>query len=280
MRVAVGQITSSDQPAENLALVLTLIDQSADQDILFLPEVTNCVSLDRAHQAQALDHFDNNRFIIAVCEKARETGLWVALGSITMKTHDLDGRYANRSILIDASGVVVAQYDKIHMFDINLSATEQYHESGSYRPGSSAVLAQTTWGWMGLSICYDLRFPTLYRTLAQAGAGVLVVPSAFAQTTGEAHWHVLLRARAIETGCFVIAAAQTGEHSGSGRKTYGHSLIVDPWGQVILDAGQVPGLYFAKLDLSSVDKARARMASLQHDRPFEVRYYPSHDKSD
>ena len=280
MRVAVGQITSSDQPAENLALVLTLIDQSADQDILFLPEVTNCVSLDRAHQAQALDHFDNNRFIIAVCEKARETGLWVALGSITMKTHDLDGRYANRSILSDASGVVVAQYDKIHMFDINLSAVERYHESGSYRPGSSAVLAQTTWVWMGLSICYDLRFPTLYRTLAQAGAGVLVVPSAFAQTTGEAHWHVLLRARAIETGCFVIAAAQTGEHSGSGRKTYGHSLIVDPWGQVILDAGQVPGLYFAKLDLSSVDKARARMASLQHDRPFEVRYYPSHDKSD
>jgi predicted amidohydrolase len=280
LRVAVGQITSSDQPAENLALVLTLIDQSADQDILFLPEVTNCVSLDRAHQAQALDHFDNNRFIIAVCEKARETGLWVALGSITMKTHDLDGRYANRSILIDASGVVVAQYDKIHMFDINLSAVERYHESGSYRPGSSAVLAQTTWVWMGLSICYDLRFPTLYRTLAQAGAGVLVVPSAFAQTTGEAHWHVLLRARAIETGCFVIAAAQTGEHPGSGRKTYGHSLIVDPWGQVILDAGQVPGLYFAKLDLSDVDKARERMASLQHDRPFEVRYYPSHDKSD
>ena len=280
MRVAVGQITSSDQPAENLALVLTLIDQSADQDILFLPEVTNCVSLDRAHQAQALDHFDNNRFIIAVCEKARETGLWVALGSITMKTHDLDGRYANRSILIDASGVVVAQYDKIHMFDINLSAVERYHESGSYRPGSSAVLAQTTWVWMGLSICYDLRFPMLYRTLAQAGAGVLVVPSAFAQTTGEAHWHVLLRARAIETGCFVIAAAQTGEHPGSGRKTYGHSLIVDPWGQVILDAGQVPGLYFAKLDLSDVDKARDRMASLQHDRPFEVRYYPSHDKSD
>ena len=280
MRVAVGQITSSDQPAENLALVLTLIDQSADQDILFLPEVTNCVSLDRAHQAQALDHFDNNRFIIAVCEKARETGLWVALGSITMKTHDLDGRYANRSILIDASGVVVAQYDKIHMFDINLSAVERYHESGSYRPGSSAVLAQTTWVWMGLSICYDLRFPTLYRTLAQAGAGVLVVPSAFAQTTGEAHWHVLLQARAIETGCFVIAAAQTGEHPGSGRKTYGHSLIVDPWGQVILDAGQVPGLYFAKLDLSDVDKARERMASLQHDRPFEVRYYPSHDKSD
>jgi predicted amidohydrolase len=166
------------------------------------------------------------------------------------------------------------------MFDISISATEQYRESRSYRPGSSAVLAQTTWGWMGLSICYDLRFSMLYRALAQAGARILVVPSAFAQTTGESHWHVLLRARAIETGCFVIAAAQTGEHPGSGRKTYGHSLIVDPWGQVILDAGQVPGLYFAKLDLSDVDKARVRMASLHHDRPFEMRYYPSHDKSD
>ena len=181
-------------------------------------------------------------------------GLWVALGSITLKTHDLDGRYANRSILIDASGVVVAQYDKIHMFDVNLSATERYHESRSYRPGSSAVLAQTTWGWMGLSICYDLRFPTLYPYFGAGWGWILVVPSAFAQTTGEAHWHVLLRARAIETGCFVIAAAQTGEHPGSGRKTYGHSLIVDPWGQVILDAGQVPGLYFAKLDLSAWTK--------------------------
>ena len=163
------------------------------------------------------------------------------------------------------------------MFDVTVSEVERYHESKGYRPGDTAVLARTPWGGFGLSICYDLRFPALYRTLAQAGARILVVPSAFAQLTGEAHWHVLLRARAIETGCFVIAAAQTGVHSGSGRKTYGHSLIVDPWGQVILDAGQLPGLHFLELDLTDVDKVRARMASLSQDQNFEVRYYTNHD---
>ena len=280
MRVAVAQISSSDQPAENLALVLALMRQSVDQDILFLPEVTNCLSLDPAHQALVLEHFDNNGFIDAVCKEARSLSLWVALGSIALKTHDADGRHANRSILIDANGSVVAQYDKIHMFDVTVSEVERYHESKGYRPGDTAVLARTPWGGVGLSICYDLRFPALYRTLAQAGAGILVVPSAFAQLTGEAHWHVLLRARAIETGCFVIAAAQTGVHSGSGRKTYGHSLIVDPWGQVILDAGQLPGLHFLELDLTDVDKVRARMASLSQDRNFEVRYHTNHDQPD
>ena len=277
MRVAVAQITSSDQPAENLASVLALMDQSNDQDILFLPEITNCVSLDRAHQAQVLDDVDNNLFLDAVCKKARALGLWVALGSIALKTHDVDGRYTNRSILIDACGAVVAQYDKIHMFDVTVSDTEWYHESKGYRPGDTAVLARTPWGSMGLSICYDLRFPALYRILAQAGAVMLVVPSAFSRPTGEAHWHTLLRARAIENGCFVLASAQTGEHPGSGRKTYGHSLIVDPWGQVIMDAGQQPGLYFTELDLKAVTRARMRIASLRHDRPFEVRHYPSND---
>ena len=277
MRVAIAQITSSDQPAENLASVLALMDRSGDQDILFLPEVTNCVSLDRVHQAQVLDDVDNNMFLDAVCRKARALGLWVALGSIALKTHDADGRYTNRSILIDACGAVVAQYDKIHMFDVTVSDTERYNESKGYRPGDTAVLARTPWGSMGLSICYDLRFPALYRTLAQAGAVILVVPSAFSRPTGEAHWHILLRARAIENGCFVLASAQTGEHPGSGRKTYGHSLIVDPWGQVIMDAGQKPGLYFSELDLKAVNKARMRVESLKHDRPFEVRHYPSND---
>ena len=256
------------------------MEQSAGQDILFLPEVTNCLSLDSVHQAQVLEHFDNNHFINAVCKKARSLSLWVALGSIALKTYDADGRLANRSILIDANGSVVAQYDKIHMFDVTVSEVERYHESNGYRPGDTAILARTPWGGVGLSICYDLRFPTLYRALAQAGARILVVPSAFAQLTGEAHWHVLLRARAIETGCFVIAAAQTGVHPGSGRKTYGHSLIVDPWGQVILDAGQLPGLHFVELDLTDVDKVRARVASLSQDRNFEVRYHTNHDQPD
>ena len=280
MKVAIAQITSSDQPAENLATVLSVMNQAAGQDILFLPEVTNCVSLDRAHQLQVLEPYDGNGFIAAVCERARLLRLWVALGSVTVKTDGDDGHFANRSVMINAEGKIVAFYDKIHMFDVTLSETERYHESKGYRPGTEAAVVQTPWAELGLSICYDLRFAALHRALAQAGARVLSVPSAFARATGEAHWHVLLRARAIETGCFVIAAAQTGVHSGSGRKTFGHSLIVGPWGEVILDAGLEIGLHFATLDLGEVDRARARVASLQHDRPFGLKRYQSHDKID
>ena len=280
MKVAIAQITSSDQPAENLATVLSLMNQAAGQDILFLPEVTNCVSLDRVHQLQVLEPYDRNGFIAAICERARLLRLWVALGSVTVKTDGDDGRFANRSVMINAEGKIVAFYDKIHMFDVTLSETERYHESKGYCPGTEAAVVQTPWAELGLSICYDLRFAALHRALAQAGAKVLLVPSAFARATGEAHWHVLLRARAIETGCFVIAAAQTGVHSGSGRKTFGHSLIVGPWGEVILDAGLEIGLHFATLDLGEVDRARARVASLQHDRPFGLKRYQSHDKID
>ncbi len=278
MKVAIAQITSSDQPAENLATVLSLMNQAAGQDILFLPEVTNCVSLDRAYQLQVLEPYDGNAFIAAICERARLLRLWVALGSVTVKTDGDDGRFANRSVMINAQGKIVAFYDKIHMFDVTLSDTERYHESKGYRPGAEAAVVQTPWAELGLSICYDLRFAALHRALAHAGAKVLSVPSAFARATGEAHWHVLLRARAIETGCFVIAAAQTGVHSGSGRETFGHSLIVGPWGEVILDAGLEIGLHFATLDLGEVDRARARVASLQHDRPFGLKRYQSHDK--
>ena len=280
MKVAIAQITSSDQPAENLAIVLSLMNQAAGQDILFLPEVTNCISLDRAHQLQVLEPYDGNGFIAAICERARLLRLWVALGSVTVKTDGDDGRFANRSVMINAEGKIVAFYDKIHMFDVTLSETERYHESKGYCPGTEAAVVQTPWAELGLSICYDLRFAALHRALAQAGAKVLLVPSAFARATGEAHWHVLLRARAIETGCFVIAAAQTGVHSGSGRKTFGHSLIVGPWGEVILDAGLEIGLHFATLDLGEVDRARARVASLQHDRPFGLKRYHSNDKND
>ena len=280
MKVAIAQITSSEQPAENLATVLSVMNQAAGQDILFLPEVTNCVSLDRAHQLQVLEPYDGNGFIPAICERARLLRLWVVLGSVTVKTDGDDGRFANRSVMINAEGKIVAFYDKIHMFDVTLSETERYHESKGYRPGTEAAVVQTPWAELGLSICYDLRFAALHRALARAGARVVSVPSAFARATGEAHWHVLLRARAIETGCFVIAAAQTGVHSGSGRKTFGHSLIVGPWGEVILDAGLEIGLHFATLDIGEVDRARARVASLQHDRPFGLKRYQSHDKID
>ena len=279
MKIAVAQITSSNQPDENLACVLNLMEKSVGQDILFLPEVTNCLSFDRKHQIRVLKPFENHPFIAAVAQKANLLGLWVALGSVSIKTDDPNGRFANRSVLINAQGETVAHYDKIHMFDVQLSSKETYHESKGFRAGQDAVLAQTPWGLMGLTICYDLRFPHLYRALAQAGARILTIPAAFSPLTGKAHWHSLLRARAIETGCYVVASAQTGTHSGTGRKTFGHSLVVDPWGEVILDAGDATGLHFVQLDLDSVDSARSRVASLRHDRLYKLRSYPVDDTS-
>ncbi|HYD99546.1 MAG TPA: carbon-nitrogen hydrolase family protein, partial [Alphaproteobacteria bacterium] len=178
-----------------------------------------------------------------------------------------DGRVANRLFVIDPQGEIRARYDKIHMFDVDLAGGESYRESATFRPGEQAVLAQTPWGGLGMTVCYDLRFPHLYRALAQAGARLLAVPAAFTVPTGRAHWHVLLRARAIETGCFVIAPAQTGTHD-AGRQTYGHSLIVDPWGEVLADGGGEPGFVTADLDLGRIDEARGMVPALRHDRPF------------
>ena len=191
------------------------------------------------------------------------------IGSIGLKTNDDDGRFANRSFLIGPDGGIAARYDKIHMFDVNVSETEVYRESAGYRPGAQAVLADTPLGRIGMTICYDLRFAFLYRRLAQAGAQILTVPAAFNHITGAAHWEVLLRARAIETGCYVLAPAQTGFHpetAGKGRRTYGHSLVISPWGDVLADGGTDPGLTFADIDLAEVTKARARIPSLSHDR--------------
>jgi predicted amidohydrolase len=197
---------------------------------------------------------------------ARETGAWLLAGSLAVKLDE--ERVANRSLLIAADGAVVARYDKIHMFDVDLADGESYRESATFRPGDRAVVAQTSWGGVGLSVCYDLRFAYLYRALAQGGARVLTVPSAFTVPTGRAHWHVLLRARAIETGCFVIAPAQCGTHD-AGRQTYGHSLIVSPWGEVLADAGEEPGVVTARIDPAEVERARAMVPSLRHDRRFE-----------
>ena len=195
-------------------------------------------------------------------------GVWIAAGSLAVRTGDPDGRLANRSFLIDPDGGIAARYDKIHMFDVEVSERETWRESQGFRPGTRAVVAQTPFAVLGLAICYDLRFPHLFRTLAQAGAQVLLVPAAFTRPTGEAHWEVLLRARAIETGCFVLAAAQTGEHA-SGRLTHGHSLAVAPWGEVLADAGREPGVTLVDLDLAQVDEARRRIPALGHDRPIE-----------
>jgi deaminated glutathione amidase len=181
-----------------------------------------------------------------------------------------DGQLANRALLINPQGAVAARYDKIHMFDVQLPNGESYRESKVFRPGTEAVTADLPWGKLGLTICYDLRFPALYRTLAQAGAEILAIPSAFTKPTGQAHWHTLMRARAIETGCYVIAAAQAGQHE-NGRETYGHSLVVAPWGEIIAEAnGHEPGVIFADIDLAKVAEARAQVPSLQHDRPFKL----------
>ncbi|KIN74393.1 Hydrolase, carbon-nitrogen family [Sulfitobacter guttiformis KCTC 32187] len=236
------------------------------------PEVSNCISTSRDHQQRVLHYEDEDPTLAAMREEAKKHGVWLSIGSIALKTQDADGRFANRSFLIDPEGMVVARYDKIHMFDVAVSATETYRESAGYRPGFQAVLAQTPFAAIGMTICYDVRFPALYQSLADAGAQILTVPSAFSPVTGAAHWHVLLRARAIETGCFLIAAAQTGTHASAlhkTRETYGHSLVISPWGEVILDAGTSAGVYMCDLDMGQIKAARAKVPSMSHKRPFD-----------
>lgn len=273
MRGALLQLTSSDDPSENLATVRGMLAQAAGDGAEFVltPEVTNCVSLDRAHQAGVLHLPEDDPSLAGLREAAAQARVWLLIGSLGVKTGDADGRFANRSYLIDPKGGIVAQYDKIHMFDVDIDATESFRESSGYRPGDRAVTAQTPFGMLGLSICYDMRFPALYQTLARAGARILTVPAAFSPVTGAAHWHSLLRARAIETGCFVLAPAQTGTHSaqtGKTRRTYGHSLVVSPWGEILLDAGEAAGVYGFDLDLGDVDDVRSRVPSLQNARQF------------
>lgn len=235
------------------------------------PEVTNCISTSRAHRDAVLRPEQDDQTLEELRRVASECDIWIALGSCSVKTDDADGRLANRSFLIGPDGSIAARYDKMHMFDVTVSETERYRESNAYRPGDAAVLAQTPIGRIGLTICYDLRFPQLFRAYGQAGAEIILVPSAFSPVTGAAHWESLLRARAIETGCFVIAAAQTGTHpdsSGTSRETYGHSLFVSPWGEVLLDAGTRPGVHLVEIDVAEVQKVRSRIPALTHDVSF------------
>ena len=273
MKAALIQMTAGDDPAVNLIKTLRYVAEAAAQGatLICTPEVTNCVSQDRARQQDVLQLEQDDITLFALCAEAARLGVWLSVGSLAVKTGDADGRFANRSFLIGPDGAIVARYDKIHMFDVTVSDTESYRESAGYRPGDRAVLARMPDAALGLSICYDLRFAQLHRDLAQAGADILLVPSAFSPVTGAAHWHTLLRARAIETGCFVLAAAQTGTHaagSGRQRQTYGHSLAVDPWGTVLADAGTEPGVTMVDLDLALVSQSRGRVPSLRHDRPY------------
>lgn len=237
----------------------------AGADFVLLPEnVSMLEPIGRLLIEKALPE-EAHPALAAFIELACATGVWLLIGSLAIKAPD--GRVASRSLLVDPRGQIVARYDKIHMFDVDLGSGERYRESATIAPGAHAVLADTPWGALGLSVCYDLRFPHLYRRMAQQGAAYLAIPSAFTRTTGRAHWHVLQRARAIENGAFVFAPAQCGTHA-EGRETYGHSLIVDPWGTVLADAGEEPGLIYAEIDPEQVEEARRRVPSLTHDRPF------------
>ncbi|WP_264211825.1 carbon-nitrogen hydrolase family protein [Leisingera thetidis] len=274
MRAALLQMTSSDNPAENLETVKAMMAEAVRGGAGFVltPEVTNCLSGSRTHQNGVLCHEEDDPTLAALRDEAAKQGIWLLLGSLGIKTHGDDGRFANRQFLISPEGEIKARYDKIHMFDVEVTPEETYRESDGYRPGTKAVVAQTPFGNIGMTICYDVRFPHLHRALAKGGAQILTAPAAFSYVTGAAHWHSLLRARAIETGCYVLAPAQTGKHPasrGPSRQTYGHSLAVAPWGEVLADAGQEPGVTYIDLDLEKVAEARKRVPSLTHDREFD-----------
>jgi predicted amidohydrolase len=267
--VALLQLSVSDDPAANLPGTLGLVDRAAAEGARWVltPEVTNCIA-PRSRQRALLRPEAEDPTLAGLRDRAARHGIWLLIGSLALSTDDPDGRFANRSFLIGPDGAIVARYDKIHMFDVDVSPTETYRESEGFRPGDRAVLAATPFGRVGMTVCYDVRFAHLYRRLAQAGAEILTVPAAFSPVTGAAHWEVLLRARAIETGAWVLAPAQTGAHAGGSRRTHGHSLVVAPWGEVVADGGTDPGVIHARVDLAAVASARGRVPALGHDRPI------------
>jgi len=267
VRIACLQTNSGNDFAANLATLTAMTREAAAGGAKFILSGEYVLMMDgsgRTMRERALEP-DGEPALSAISALSRELGVWQLVGSLTLKSDD--GRLLNRSFLVSAEGRVVATYDKIHMFDATLPSGTVIRESSAYRPGERAVIAQTPWGGLGMTVCYDLRFPQLYRTLAQRGATMLAIPSSFQRETGRAHWHVLLRARAIENAGFVIAPALCGDHPGK-RMTYGHTLVIDPWGEVLADGGESPGIVFADLDLAQVDKVRAMLPSLAHDRPF------------
>jgi predicted amidohydrolase len=269
-KAALVQLRTGLMPADNLLEATRLIREAAAQDAQYIqtPEVTNVMQENRKALFDLLASEADDASLKAFQALAAELKVHLHIGSLALKASP--ERAANRSFLIAPSGEILASYDKIHMFDIDLENGESYRESANYQPGETAVLTDLPWGRLGLTICYDLRFPALFRALAEAGASFIAVPSAFTQKTGEAHWHALLRARAIENGCYIFAAAQGGLHPNK-RETFGHSLIVDPWGTVIAEGGTEPGIITAKIDPAKVVAVRKNIPSLQHGRRFSVR---------
>jgi len=268
-KAAMIQMRSSLTPGTNIDDAVRMIEKakSAGADYVLTPEMTNILAAKRDQLIAVIVEEEADVSLATFRELARKLGIFVHIGSLAIKISP--DRAANRSFLIDPKGDIVARYDKIHMFDVDLGGGESYRESRNYRPGELAVLADLPWARLGLTVCYDLRFPALFRALAEGGATMLAIPSAFTKQTGEEHWHVLIRARAIENGCFVFAAAQGGKHE-NGRDTYGHSLIVDPWGRILAEGNTEPAVIMAEIDPAEVAAARARIPSLQHGRRFEI----------
>jgi predicted amidohydrolase len=266
---ALVQMRTGVEPERNLDAALRLIKEAkaGGADYVLTPEMTNILEVKRERLLATIVPEENDLSLAAFREVARKLGIYLHVGSLSIKLSA--DKAANRSFLVDRQGEIVARYDKIHMFDVDLANGESYRESRNYRAGEIAVVADLPWGRLGLTVCYDLRFPALYRALAEAGSSFLAIPSAFTRQTGEAHWHVLNRARAIENGSFVFAAAQGGKHE-NGRETFGHSLIVDPWGRIVAEGGTEPGVVLATIDPAEVAAARGRIPSLQHGRRFEI----------
>lgn len=272
-RAALIQLSSTDDPDANLPVTEAFIREAAAGGAAFIatPEVTNVVSMSRVRQRAVLRDEADDATLARLRLVAAELGVTILIGSLALSGESVDGRFVNRSFLIGADGAIKARYDKIHMFDAVPTETERYRESAGYRPGEKAVLADSPWGPLGMTICYDMRFPELYARLARAGARFITVPSAFTRPTGAAHWEVLLRARAIETGAFVLAPAQCGRHcatEGPERETWGRSVIISPWGEVLADGGETPGVSYADIDLSACNEARKRVPSLVGARVF------------
>jgi predicted amidohydrolase len=267
MKVAVLQMTSGIDPAANARTLTEAIAEAATGGarMLFTPEMSGLVDRDRARGSVHIVDEGADPVVAAVRDAARSAGIWVHVGSLAVRR--ADGKFANRGFVIDELGEIRARYDKIHLFDVDLPTGESWRESAAYVGGNTASVVETPVGPIGLSICYDIRFPDLYRALSDAGAQILSVPAAFTRPTGAAHWHVLLRARAIEAGAWVIASAQTGVHE-DGRETFGHSLVIDPWGEVVLDMGKAKGIGFAEIDPRRLSDVRARIPVIEHRRPI------------
>ena len=267
-RIAVAQMRTGIDPDANAKALIAAIDEAkaGGAAMLFTPEMSGLLDRDRKRAAVHIVQEAEDRVLDAVRETAREAEIWVVLGSLALRRGDGD-KFANRSFVIDDRGAIRARYDKMHLFDVDLPTGESWRESAAYAAGEAIAVVETPAGQVGLSVCYDVRFPELYTALSVAGATILSVPAAFTVPTGEAHWHVLLRARAIENASWVVAAAQSGRHD-DGRETYGHSLVIDPWGQIVLDMGNEIGVGFADIDQAAVQNARTRVPVIAHRRPI------------